>query len=330
MSKTAIILFNLGGPDSLSSVKPFLRNLFNDKAIISLPQPLRSIAAFIISSTRAGKARGIYQQMGGKSPLLDNTISQAEALEKKMKRTGEEYKAFVCMRYWHPMSDMVAKKVKAYGPERIVLLPLYPQYSATTTGSSFADWDAACKKNNLDLPTLRIENYPTDLGFVAAHAKLIRDTYWKAAEEGKPRVLFSAHGLPKKNIEAGDPYQEQVEKTVAAVIPVLSIDELDWRICYQSRVGPLEWIGPSTESEILQAGKDGVPVVVVPISFVSEHSETLVEMDIDYRKLANVHNVQGYWRVPALGTEELFIETLADLCRKALGKDQAVPLKKAS
>ncbi len=166
------------------------------------------------------------------------------------------------------------------------------------------------------MPTTHICCYPADRDFIAAHAKLIKDMYWKASENGKPRMIFSAHGLPEKIIDAGDPYQSQVEETVAAVVPVLAIDELDYRICYQSRVGPLEWIGPSTADEIKRAGKDKMPVLVVPVAFVSEHVETLVELDIDYRKLAESKRCPGYYRVPALGTEPFFIEALADLCAR--------------
>jgi protoporphyrin/coproporphyrin ferrochelatase len=311
--KTAVVLFNLGGPDNLKAVKPFLFNLFNDRAILTMPQPLRYLLAKLISGRRASKARAIYQHMGGKSPLLDHTQAQADALEQKLRENGD-YKVFVCMRYWHPMSDIVAKNVNAYKPDRIILLPLYPQYSTTTTGSSFANWDEAAKKAGISVPTAKICCYPAGHGFVAAHVKQIKDTYWKAAEEGQPRILFSAHGLPEKIIKAGDPYQWQVEKTVAAITQILTIDGLDYATCYQSRVGKLPWIGPSTEEEIVRAGKDKVPVVVVPVAFVSEHSETLVELDIEYRRLAEKENVPGYWRVPALGTDPYFIEELADLC----------------
>ncbi len=311
--KTAVVLFNLGGPDSLSAVKPFLFNLFSDPAIIQLPQPLRYIVAKLISWRRAGKARAIYQQMGGKSPILDLTSAQADALEQLLKKKGE-YKTFVCMRYWNPMSETVVKNVNAYQPDRIILLPLYPQFSTTTTGSSLADWELAAKKAGLTAPTTSICCYPTERSLIAAHVKLIKDVYWKAAEHGQPRLLFSAHGLPEKIIKAGDPYQSQVEKTVAAIVQILCIDGLDYSVCYQSRVGPMQWIKPSTEEEIERAAKDQVPVVIVPVAFVSEHSETLVELDIEYRKLAESHNIPGYYRVPALGTEPYFIEGLADLC----------------
>ncbi len=327
MTKTAVVLFNLGGPDSLKAVKPFLFNLFNDNAIIRMPQPFRYLLAKMIAFRRGSKARAIYQHMGGKSPLLDLTRAQADALEKKLKKEGE-YKVFVCMRYWHPMSGSVAKNVKAYEPDRVILLPLYPQYSTTTTGSSFSDWDAASAKAGLTAPTSRICCYPADNGFVASHVKQIKDTYWKAAEDGQPRILFSAHGLPEKIIKEGDPYQWQVEKTVAAITQILSIEDLDYSLCYQSRVGPMEWIKPSTEDEIKRAAADKVPVVVVPVAFVSEHSETLVELDIEYRELAEKHGVPGYWRVAALGTDDYFIDALADLVLGTGKEDKLSPPNK--
>ena len=220
------------------------------------------------------------------------------------------------MRYWYPMADTVVKNVKAYAPDQIVLMPLYPQFSASTTGSSFTEWDNAAKAAGLDVSTSRMCCYPQEFSFVAAHVKLIKDIYWKASEEGKPRVIFSAHGLPEKMIEDGDPYQWQIEKTVASIVQVLAIDELDWRIAYQSRVGRMKWIGPSTEEEIKNAGKDQAPLVIVPVAFVSEHSETLVELDIEYRKLADEVGVPHYWRVPALGSDPSYVEALADLCLK--------------
>jgi ferrochelatase len=314
--KTAIILFNLGGPDELKAVRPFLFNMFSDPAIIRLPQPFRWLLAQLISRTRGRKSRGIYQKIGGKSPLLDNAVAQGVALEKQLKLHGE-YKTFVCMRYWHPMSRIVVKNVKAYNPDRILLLPLYPQFSTTTTASSIRDWEKQAKEIGLNVPTASICCYGADRGFVIAHVKMIKDAYWKAADAGKPRVLFSAHGLPEKIIKAGDPYQWQVEQTAALVAQILAIDELDSVVCYQSKVGPMKWLKPSIEDEIKRAGADKVPLVVVPIAFVSEHSETLVDLDIECRKLADNKGVPAYVRVPALGVEPLFIEMLADLCLKA-------------
>ena len=326
--KTAVILFNLGGPDEQKAVRPFLFNLFNDAAIITLSQPFRWLLAQWISLRRAPIAKHIYQQMGGKSPILEFTREQAKALETTLAKKGD-YKVFVSMRYWHPMSDVVIKNVKNYAPDHIILLPLYPQFSTTTTGSSFSNWDKMAAKAGLKLPTSKICCYPMERSFVAAHAKLIRESYWKAADSGKPRVLFSAHGLPQKIVNSGDPYQMQVGKTVSGIIQIMAVDALDYAVCYQSKVGRLEWIGPSLEEEIDRAGRDQVPVVVVPVSFVSEHSETLVELDIEYRAYAKRRHVPAYFRAPALGTEPFFIEALADMCLNQ-GKKEGIASENGS
>ncbi|MCP5370459.1 MAG: ferrochelatase [Hyphomicrobiales bacterium] len=316
MTRTAVVLFNLGGPDAPESVQPFLFNLFNDPAIIGLPGPLRWLVARLISRRRAPVAREIYANLGGKSPLLDLTREQATALEEALNGDGgDEYRAFIAMRYWHPMTLEAAERVRDWDPERVVLLPLYPQFSTTTTGSSLREWHRAADAVGLDRPTGVVCCYPRNSGLVDAQAKLIRAALAQAGPGA--RVLFSAHGLPKKVVDGGDPYQAQVEMTAAAVVEALALENLDWTICYQSRVGPLEWIGPSTEAEIGRAGAEKVPVVVVPIAFVSEHSETLVELDIEYRELAAEKGVPAYHRVPAVGTHPAFIAGLAGLVRGA-------------
>ncbi len=323
MSKTAIVLFNLGGPDSPDAVQPFLFNLFNDPAIIGVPNPMRWLLAKFISGRRAPVAREIYDNIGGRSPLLELTEAQAAALGSALETGGvAEVGVFIAMRYWHPMADETAKAVRAFGPDRVVLLPLYPQYSTTTTGSSVKDWRRAASAAGIAAPTSVVCCYPTQPSFIAAQAQSIVATLSDLPANGpKPRVLFSAHGLPKKVIAKGDPYQWQVEQTAAAVVEAMAVPDLDWVVCYQSRVGPLEWIGPSTEEEIERGGKDGVALVVVPIAFVSEHSETLVELDIEYRHLADEKGVPAYYRVPALGTREAFIDALADLVRAGIERD---------
>lgn len=314
--KLAIVLFNLGGPDSPEAIEPFLFNLFNDKAIIGAPQPIRWMLARYISSKRAPVAEEIYSHLGGKSPLLKLTEEQGEALKASVSREmGQtvEVETFTCMRYWRPMSDECAAQVKNFDPDQVVLLPLYPQFSTTTSESSLKDWDKAAKKVGLTAKTNKVCCYPTNEGFVGAVADLLRPQIEEVSHIGKPRVLFSAHGLPKKIVERGDPYQWQVEQTATAVVEQLKIDNLDWWVSYQSRVGPLEWIGPDTEDEIVRAGKENVPLIVVPIAFVSEHSETLVELDIEYRELAQKQGVPAYFRTPAVGTHPLFIDGLRDL-----------------
>ncbi len=328
MTKTAVVLFNLGGPDRPEAVRPFLFNLFNDPAIIGLPQPLRWLLAQLISRRRAPVAQEIYAHLGGGSPLLPNTEAQAAALEQALANGGgdDATKVFIAMRYWHPMSDATARAVRDFEPDRVLLLPLYPQFSTTTTGSSAKDWFRAARQVGLKVPTRTLCCYPRDPGFVAEAAALLAKSLDQAGAEGKAvRVLFSAHGLPKKIVAGGDPYQWQVEQSTAAVVEALGerAQGLDWVVCYQSRVGPLEWIGPATEDEIRRAGADGLGVVLVPIAFVSEHSETLVELDIEYRELAEEASVPLYLRVPTVGAGAAFVAGLAELVRRALdGKDE--------
>ena len=315
MARTAIVLMNLGGPDLLEAVQPFLFNLFSDPAIIRLPALIRLPLARLIARRRAGVAREIYRRLGGASPLLVNTEAQAGALEAAL---GPDYRCFVAMRYWHPTSIETANEVADWSPDEIVCLPLYPQFSTTTTASSLAAWRAAATPHHLDSVTRSICCYPRDQGFVQAVANLVGPVLDRASHSpNRPRLLLTAHGLPKRIVQAGDPYSRQVELTAAAVIAALDRPELDWRICYQSRVGPLEWTGPSTDDEIRRAGLDGVPIVVAPISFVSEHSETLVELDMDYRAIARSSGVPAYYRVPTVGVELAFIEGLAMLVAKA-------------
>ena len=315
MGKTAGILFNLGGPDKSESVEPFLFNLFNDKAIIGAPQPIRWCIARLISSRRATIAQEIYNQIGGRSPLLKNTEAQASALEQRLreKLPDDDIKCFISMRYWHPMSLDTATRVKAWNPEQVILLPLYPQYSTTTTGSSLTDWRQSAKKVGLLQKTVAVCCYPTNLGFIDAIADRLQSVLDEATDRNTLRVLFSAHGLPQKVVDKGDPYQWAVEKTAASVIKKIVGSTLDWRVSYQSRVGPLSWIKPYTEDEITRAGEEGKSLIVVPIAFVSEHSETLVELDIEYRELAERAGVISYTRVRTVDCDAVFIDGLADI-----------------
>ncbi|HKW53915.1 MAG TPA: ferrochelatase, partial [Stellaceae bacterium] len=314
MSKCAVVLFNLGGPDAPAAVRPFLFNLFNDAAIITLPQPLRGLIAWLIAWRRAPIARAIYDRIGSGSPLLANTEAQAQALEAAL---GVGYRVFVAMRYWRPYSRAAAAKVKEWGAEEIVLLPLYPQHSTTTTGSSLAEWRRAARAAGIAAPTRALCCYPDEAGFIATLAAGIRDALSRWPKSERKRVLLSAHGLPEKIVAAGDPYRWQVERTAAALRAALGLDELDIVVCYQSRVGPLAWIGPATDAEIRRAGGEGIGLIVAPIAFVSEHSETLVELDIEYRHLAKAAGVPRYVRVATAGTAPAFIAALAGLVRRA-------------
>ena len=317
--RLAIILFNLGGPDSPEAVEPFLRNLFSDPAIITLPRIMRKPLAWWIARRRAPVARKIYDYIGGRSPILEETQKQARALEAAVSGPDLEARAFVAMRCWHPFSDGTALAVKNFAPDHVVTLPLYPQYSTTTSASSLKDWDRAAKKAGLTKPLCRICCYPDQLGFITAMAGKIHDALAGARPELRYRLLLSAHGLPKKTIAAGDPYQWQVERTACALVDALGIEGLDWRVCYQSRVGPLKWLEPSTDAEIARAGAEGLGLIVAPIAFVSEHSETLVELDIEYEKLARRAGVADYRRAATVGADPDFITGLATLVRRAAG-----------
>jgi ferrochelatase len=322
--RLAVVLFNLGGPDSLEAVEPFLENLFSDPAILSFPRWIRKPLARVIAKRRGPVARDIYGRIGGRSPILEETNAQAAALEDVLRRRGEEAKVFVAMRAWKPMSEETARVVAAYAPDRIVLLPLYPQYSTTTTASSVAAWREAAAKIGFVAAERRVCCYPWDAGFIAALASRVADALARRSAGTDYRIIFSAHGLPQKTIASGDPYQWQVERTVEAVVRKAGLEGLDWRIAYQSRVGPLKWLKPATDAEIRRAGAERKGLIVVPVAFVSEHSETLVELDMDYRNLARESGVVDYIRVATVGTHEAFIGGLADLVRKAAAADAAV------
>ena len=310
--KKAVILFNLGGPDKLENVEPFLFNLFNDPAILNLPGIIRYPLAKFIANRRAPVAKKIYEELGGSSPILKLTIDQSEELEKKLNQNNslDEYKCFIVMRCWHPRAKKVVNEVRSFNPEEIILLPLYPQFSASTSASSIKEWENICKINNYKIKTSTICCYPTDKNFIKAHAVEINK---KINGINNYKLIFSAHGLPEKNIKKGDPYQWQVEQTVNEIVKYLNIQNLDWILSYQSRVGPLKWIGPSTDNVIIKNSKLGKQLIIVPVAFVSEHSETLVELDIEYKKLALDNGCIKYIRVPALGVNDTFIESLSNL-----------------
>jgi protoporphyrin/coproporphyrin ferrochelatase len=286
---------------------------------------LRWSLAKLIARRRTPTARRIYEKLGGGSPLRANTEAQAAALEARL---GTDYRVAVAMRYWHPFAAEAVEAVKAWGPDEIVLMPLYPQFSSTTTASSLADWHRAAARAGLDRPTKAICCYPDAPGLIAAMAEEIRNLLhsWQSSEP--KRILFSAHGLPERIVAKGDPYPWQVERTVAAIRAALASDlsrpGIDSVLCYQSRVGPLKWIGPSIDDEIRRAGAEKVGLLVVPVAFVSEHSETLVELDIEFKHLASQVGVPTYLRAPTVGTSGGFIAALAELAAQGFTRGEAV------
>ena len=324
--RIAIVLFNLGGPDDQATVKPFLFILFNDPAIIGLPGIVRTPLARLISNRRERTAQANYALMGGGSPLLPETRRQAEALEAALEARlpDDEVRTFIAMRYWNPLTEQTAAEVAAFGPDEIVLLPLYPQYSTTTSASSLKLWNAVYAGSG-DSRTVCC--YPEAYGWIDAQAAAVAAKLDEAGDQ-PVRVLFSAHGIPEKLVSGkGDPYQEQVESTVAAVVARLAElgRTIDHAICYQSRVGPLKWLGPSTPEALEQTARDGKGAVVAPVAFVSEHVETLVELDIEYRELAHQLGVSPYLRAPTVSTASPFIDALADAAVNALGRTGVGP-----
>ena len=312
--KIAVVLFNLGGPDQPSAVRPFLYNLFNDPAIIALPPPLRQGIAWLISTLREKSAQANYAIMGGASPLLKQTSAQASALEATLRARleADEVRVFIAMRYWTPTTPETARAVAAFAPDAVVLLPLYPQFSTTTTGSSMTAWAKAYRGSGAVHSVCCSFEEP---GLIEAHARSILATHAALGQPGPLRLLLSAHGLPQKVIDGGDPYQWQIERTCEAVLARLGPDwasDWDHRVCYQSRVGPMQWIGPATPEAIQEAAADGRGVLITPIAFVSEHVETLVELDHEYAELAREVGVPFYLRAPAIGVDLAYIEGLAD------------------
>jgi len=316
--KVAVLLFNLGGPDSLKNVRSFLFNLFNDPAILHVKQPWRIVLAYGLAFLRNKKAQRIYKHMGGKSPLLENTWHQARALEKELSTLGE-VRCFVGMRYWRPFIQEAWEEIKKFGPDMVVQLPLYPQFSTVTTGSGLTKSEQ-CKYPGPAIKTIRC--FPANEGFIGVLAKNVRKAVNAAKKKGSVCVLFTAHGLPEAIVKSDDPYPQHCEQTIRAIKAALNLPELESVLCYQSRVGPAKWLKPSTKEEIIRAARQKKSLVIVPISFVSENAETLVELDIEYRALAEKMGALFYVRTPTAGAEGLFIEGLANMVKAAITCDE--------
>ena len=314
MSRIAVVAFNLGGPDSPEAVRPFLENLFSDPMILRVPGVFRRTLASLISRCRAPAARANYEKIGGRSPILSETRKQAAALQNALSGEKETYRVFVAMRYWHPFAEETVAEVVRWDPDRILLLPLYPQFSTATTGSFLRAWKRAAQGNDFD--THFICCWPDLDGFVRSVASGVASALQRLPAGIRFRVLFSAHGLPQRFVDDGDPYETQIRRSAEAVAGKLKLRGSDYAICYQSRVGRMEWLRPYTEDEIRRAGAEGVALVVVPIAFVSEHLETLVELDVDYAELAASFGAPAYERVQTVGDDPDFIADLAELIRR--------------
>ncbi|ESA34381.1 ferrochelatase [Leptolyngbya sp. Heron Island J] len=322
MGRTGVLLLNLGGPEQLEDVRPFLFNLFADPEIIRLPFPwLQKPLAWLISTSRASKSQDNYKEIGGGSPLRRITEEQGDALKEYLQKLGRDVKIYIGMRYWYPFTEEAVAQIKQDGIEDLVILPLYPQFSISTSGSSFR----LLEKLWQDDPSLQKVNYTlipswyNSPGYVRAMADLITQELDKLPNPDNGHIFFSAHGVPVSYVEeAGDPYQREMEHCVDLIMKAVGRPNI-FTLAYQSRVGPVEWLQPYTEDAIEDLAEKGVEdLVVVPISFVSEHIETLQEIDIEYRELAEEAGIKGFHRVPALNTYPVFIEDMGNMVVKAL------------
>ena len=321
--KIAVLMFSLGAPEKLESVRPFLTNLFNDPAIISLPSPLRQILSYVIAKRRTPEASEIYAHMGGGSPLLPNTQKQADALHALLQNRyrDSQIKCLPVMRYWHPRAAQIAKELEEWQPDTIVFLPMYPQFSTTTNRSSMKEMHEELNKKNIKSSRKIICCFPDEDGFIKAAVDSILPLIREAREKGyhTPRLLLSAHGVPKNIInKRGDPYLEHCKASASRIVDSLGSEIQDSLLCFQSKVGPLEWLKPYTEDVIRAAGKENKALIVFPLAFVLEHSETLVELDIEYGELAEEAGVPLYLRAPAVAEHEHFIQGLEKLVAIAL------------
>ena len=315
MRKIAVVLFNLGGPDSLDAVEPFLFNLFCDPDIFNLPFG-QKLFAKIISSRRAPKVVGEYKLIGGKSPINEWTEKQKSMLEKNLRKNYPSLDVHLAMRYWKPLTDETVAKVEKANYEKIILLPLYPHYSITTTGSSFNEWKRHYKSEASKL--VFINDYYADEKYVAAINQRIDETILQFPEKVRREVqiVFSAHGTPVSLVKKGDPYSNHIKETVKAVMNTRKHSH-EHHLCFQSKVGPMKWLEPATASMIEElALKNKKNLLVVPISFVSDHVETLYELDIEYRRVADKCGIENYIVMKGLNDSDLFIEALAEIVKQ--------------
>lgn len=322
MGRVGVLLLNLGGPEQLEDVRPFLFNLFSDPEIIRLPFPwLQRPLAWLISSGRAKKSQENYQQIGGGSPLRRITEQQGEALRDSLQTKGQSAEVYIGMRYWYPFTEEAIARIKRDGIEELVILPLYPQFSISTSGSSFR----LMERLWLEDPALQRINYTvipswySRPGYVQAMADLIAQELDQLPDPSQGHIFFSAHGVPVSYVEeAGDPYKREIEHCTELIVKALNRPN-GHTLAYQSRVGPVEWLQPYTEDAIAALAEQGVKeLVVVPISFVSEHIETLQEIDIEYREIAEESGIETFRRVPALNTHPGFVADMADMVLEAL------------
>ncbi len=325
MSETiGVVLLNLGGPDSLDAVEPFLYNLFCDPDIIDFPGAFlfRKRLATLISTKRSPRVEKQYEQIGGKSPLKDHTLKQAELLEAKLNEKIPA-KVYVAMRYWNPTTDDALDAIERDGIKRVIMLPLYPHYSKATTVSSMKEWDNRLKERHsrLQLDTTLIESYYDHPTYVEAFVERINEAFERIPAERRDSVhiLFSAHGTPMKLVREGDPYSLHIKKTIDAIVRQGGITH-DYSLCYQSKVGPLKWLTPSTPDTIKELAAKGVKnMLIVPVAFASDHLETLFEVGIEFRHMAETAGVEHFEVTVGLNDSPKFIDALAELVFEKAG-----------
>ncbi|BAZ81027.1 MAG: ferrochelatase [Sphaerospermopsis kisseleviana] len=324
MGRVGVLLLNLGGPDKLEDVGPFLYNLFSDPEIIRLPfRWMQKPLAWFIATRREKTSQENYKQIGGGSPLRSITEEQGEALKTQLDAMGKEANIYVGMRYWHPYTEEAIAQLAQDNIDKLVILPLYPQFSISTSGSSFRLLEKLWQEN----PKLQpleytvIASWYKQPGYLQAMAELIIEQLNQFPNPDQAHIFFSAHGVPKSYVvEAGDPYQQEIEECTQLIMQTLNRPNAH-TLAYQSRVGPVEWLQPYTEDALKELGEKGVKdLVVVPISFVSEHIETLQEIDIEYREIAEEAGIENFRRAAAPNTHPVFIQALADLVIESLEK----------
>lgn len=311
MNGTAVVLFNLGGPDSLEAVQPFLANLFSDRDIFKLP--FQDFMANFIARKRAPKVIEEYKLIGGKSPIGYWTEIQRKMLEERLRRFNPDIDVYTAMRYWHPLTKAVAEEVQKKNYQRIVLLPLYPHYSVSTTGSSFNEWKREYKGDQSKL--LYINEYSTNATYVRAINQRIDEALLKFPEQVRSQVqlVFSAHGTPVSYVKKGDPYSKQIKQTVSHIMKLRG-NSHEYHECYQSKVGPVKWLEPATDKMIEElASKGKKHLLLIPISFVSDHVETLFELGIEYKHVADKVGIENYIVMTGLNDSPLFADALSEV-----------------
>ena len=324
MAHYAVVLLNLGGPDSLDAIEPFLRNLFSDCDIFKIPVG-QKLFAKMIAKARAPKVTERYKKIGGKSPINEWTDIQAKNLKNALQKESRDIEVHVGMRYWRPAIKDVAGRLSEKDADKIVLLPLYPQYSITTTGSSFREWQRAYSGPPARL--VYIDHYYENEKYIAAINQRIDEAILRFPEPAKDdiQIVFSAHGTPQRLVNQGDPYSSQIKKTIESVMAKRSFD-YPHHLCFQSKVGPLQWLKPSTHETLTSlATKHKKQILMVPISFVSDHIETLFELEIEYRDVAVNAGIENYVVMKGLNDSDLFISALKDITMQALNIDTVKP-----